>query len=284
MAPRRCIAILAHNEEDRIARCLASLLPLATGDRLHVIVNGSTDRTAEIARSVAAGHDGVTVHDWAQGGKSRSWSRFVHEELDELFPVHVFVDGDAEVAPGSIEALAAAIAADASVNAAAGVPGNGRRARAYQTSIAAEHGLFGDLYALSGPFLARMRDGGIRLPDDCIGDDGLIGALAKIDLGTLADWREQRVATAADARFLCDPVSFGSPASWRLQYRRMINYSQRHFQNRLITTILESGGAAALPRQLSPLYADALKGWRPRSGVTGWFDRLAFKRMAKAAA
>jgi hypothetical protein len=74
-----------------------------------------------------------------------------------------------------------------------------------------------------------------------------------------------------------------NPASWRLQYRRMINYSQRHFQNRLITAILESGGAGALPRQLSPLYADALKGWRPRSGVTGWFDRLAFKRMAKAA-
>lgn len=283
MASRRCIAVLAHNEEARIARCLASLLPLADGDRLHVIVNGSTDRTADIARGIAAGHGDVTVHDWAQGGKSRSWSRFVHEELDAVSPVHVFVDGDAEVAPGSIDALSAAISADPSANAAAGVPGNGRRARAYQKSIAAEHGLFGDLYALSGPFLERMRAGGIRLPDDCIGDDGLIGALAKVDLGTLADWQEDRVATAANARFLCDPVRLASPASWRLQYRRMINYSQRHFQNRLITAILESGGAQALPRRLSPLYANALKGWRPRSGVTGWFDRLALERMAKAA-
>lgn len=283
MAPRRCIAVLAHNEEQRIARCLASLLPLADGDRLHVIVNGSTDTTADIARAMAAGHGAVTVHDWAEGGKSRSWSRFVHEELDDVFPVHVFVDGDAEVVPGSLDALEAAVLADPFVNAAAGVPGNGRRAGAYRKSIAAEHGLFGDLYALSGTFLARMREGGIRLPDDCIGDDGLIGALAKIDLGSLADWQEQRVATAAGARFLCDPVRLASPASWRLQYRRMIAYSQRHFQNRLITDILGSGGAAALPRRLSPLYADALGHWRPRSGVTGWFDRLALDRLARAA-
>lgn len=283
MAAPRCIAVLAHNEEARIARCLASLLPLAQGDRLHVIINGSTDRTADIARSIAARHDGVTVHDWAQGGKSRSWSRFVHDELDTVFPVHVFVDGDAEVVPGSIDALAAALLADPAAHAAAGVPGNGRRARLYRKSIRAERGLFGDLYALSGAFLARMRAAGIRLPDDCIGDDGLIGALAKIDLGALSDWRDARVATAIDARFLCDPVSLASPASWRLQYRRMINYSQRHFQNRLITGILESGGAAALPRRLAPLYADAMKGWRPRSGVTGWFDRRALERMAKAA-
>ncbi|MBX9728956.1 MAG: glycosyltransferase family 2 protein [Sphingopyxis sp.] len=283
MAARRCIAVLAHNEEARIARCLASLLPLTEGDGLHVIVNGSSDATADIARSIAAGHDAVTVHDWPEGGKSRSWSRFVHEELDAVFPVHVFVDGDAEVMPGSLDALEAALLADPSANAAAGVPGNGRRARKYRTSIRLEHGLFGDLYALSGDFLDRMRKAAIRLPDDCIGDDGLIGALAKIDLGALADWRDDRVATAADARFLCEPVSLASPASWRLQYRRMINYSQRHFQNLLITGLLESGGAAALPRRFAPFYADALQGWQPRSGVAGWFDRRALDRMAKAA-
>ena len=57
--PKSIVAVLAHNEERRIARCLASL-PL--GDPsidVHVGVNGSRDRTAQIAR----GFDWVTVHE-----------------------------------------------------------------------------------------------------------------------------------------------------------------------------------------------------------------------------
>jgi glycosyltransferase involved in cell wall biosynthesis len=283
MTPRRCIAILAHNEEARIGRCLASLLPLRVGDHLHIIVNGSNDATADIARTMADGHKAVTVHDWPEGGKARSWSRFIHEELSEVSPVHIFIDGDAEVLPGSLHALEVVLLTNPAVNAAAGVPGNGRRALAYRKSLSLRHGLFGDLYALSGRFLARMREQGVRLPDDCIGDDGLIGALAKIDLGKLDDWQNERVAVAEDAIFLCEPVSLLSPQSWRIQYRRMINYSQRHFQNRLISGVLEAEGAAALPRRLSLLYADALKQWRPRRGIAGWFDRLALRRMADAA-
>lgn len=283
MTPRRCIAVLAHNEEARIGRCLASLLPLREGDHLHIIVNGSSDGTADIARTMAGRHKGVTVHDWPQGGKSRSWNRFVHDELKEVSPVHVFIDGDAEVLPGTLHALEVTLLTQTGVNAAAGTPGNGRRARIYRRSLAARHGLFGDLYGLSGNFVARMRAGGIRLPDDCIGDDGLIGALAKIDLGTLADWRNERVVVAEDAIFLCEPVSLFSPETWRVQYRRMINYSQRHYQNRLISGLLESGGAASLPRLLSPLYKEALKEWRPRHGLAGWFDRLALRRMAELA-
>lgn len=283
MPPRRCIAVLAHNEEARIGRCLASLLPLREGDHLHIIVNGSSDATAGIARASAARHKGVTVHDWPEGGKSRSWSRFIHEELTEVSPVHIFIDGDAEVLPGSLHALEVVLLTSPAVNAAAGVPGNGRRALAYRKSLSLRHGLFGDLYALSGRFVARMRKEGVRLPDDCIGDDGLIGALAKIDLGTLADWQNDRVVVAEDAIFLCEPVSLFSPMTWRVQYRRMIQYSQRHFQNLLITAILEGEGAAALPRRLATLYRAALPKWRPRAGVAGWFDRLALRRMAEAA-
>ena len=283
MTPRRCIAVLAHNEEARIGRCLASLLPLREGDHLHIIVNGSSDGTADIARAMAERHKGVTVHDWQQGGKSRSWSRFVHDELREVSPVHIFIDGDAEVLPGTLHALEVTLLTRSGVNAVAGVPGNGRRALTYRRSLAARHGLFGDLYALSGDFVARMRARNIRLPDDCIGDDGLIGALAKIDLGTLAEWRNERVEVAQDAIFLCEPVSLFNPQTWRLQYRRMINYSQRHYQNLLSSSLLESGGATALPRELAPLYKAALGDWRPRLGVAGWFDRLALRRMAEVA-
>lgn len=274
------IAVMAHNEERRIARCLASLPLSDAGVETHVVVNGSRDRTAEIARSFP----GVTVHIYAEGGKSRSWNRFVHDTPGISGDCYVFVDGDAEVLPGSIAALAAALAADPAANAAAGMPQNGRNAEAYRREMIAGHGLFGDLYALRGSFVDRMRAGGIRLPDDLVGDDGLLCAMAKTDLGNEDDWRDERVIPCRDAGFLCEPASLFSPATIALQYRRMINYSVRHFQNRMISAVMRGAGPRGLPRRLAELYPAWLPTLSPRSHpLWWWFDRRALARMASAA-
>ena len=149
---RIAVVVLAHNEERRIRACLGSLPLGREGIAVHLVVNGSTDRTADIARSFA----GVTVHDWPEGGKSRSWNRIVLDTPALGADAYVFVDGDAEMLPGSVEVLAAALK-ETGANAASGLPANGRKAGAYRESIVREHGLFGDLYALSGAFVSRMR-------------------------------------------------------------------------------------------------------------------------------
>jgi glycosyltransferase involved in cell wall biosynthesis len=278
-----CVVILAHNEEARIAACLQSL-PLADQDiDFHVVVNGSTDSTACIAQAFAAMHNNLAVHVFAEGGKARSWNRILFDELPGFHAAHVFVDGDAEVAPGSIRALANALAADPHANAVAGLPMNGRKVAAYQSQMRREHGLFGDLYALRGDFLARMKAASIRLPDDVVGDDGLVCALAKTDLADELQWDDRRVVVCGGAGFLCAPVSIWSPASWRMQFRRMINYSVRHFQNAMISQIMRRDGPGGLPHRLSNLYPAALPAMRPRRGLTHWlFDRLALRRMAGA--
>lgn len=274
------IGVLAHNEERRIAACLDSLPIGDAGIAVHVVVNGSSDRTAEIARS----YSGVTVHDWPQGGKSRSWNRFVLDSCPPGVGTYVLVDGDAVVLPGSIAALVAALAAYPDANAAAGMPANGRQMDHYRAAMLREHGLFGDLYALRGSFVDRMRAQGIRLPDDTIGDDGLIGAMAKTDLGPESQWQDSRVMPCPDAGFLCEEVSSRSPRSWVMQYRRMRNYSQRHFQNRIISGIMRESGPRGLPRQLATLYAQSLAGFSPRRNLRWWwFDRLALARMRAAA-
>jgi glycosyltransferase involved in cell wall biosynthesis len=278
-AMRIVVAVLAHNEERRIAACLASLPLGHPGVEMHVVVNGSTDRTADIAR----GFPGVTVHEYRQGGKSRSWNRFMLDTPGIEADCYVLVDGDAEIAPGSVFALAGWLAAHPAANAASGLPCNGRSAAHYRAAMLREHGLFGDLYALSGSFVARLRQSGIRLPDDLIGDDGLIAALAKTDLGNEDDWQDRRVMPCPQAGFLCEPTRL-SPASLRIQYRRMINYALRHFQGRIITTIMRGPGPAALPRELAALYADHLAGFRARAHPQWWwFDRLALRRMRNAA-
>jgi glycosyltransferase involved in cell wall biosynthesis len=270
--------VMAHNEERRIGVCLASLPLDDPRLQVHVVVNGSTDTTAQIARSFAR----VTVHEYVQGGKARSWNRFMLDEPLQA-DMFVFIDGDAEVLPGSLDALHRALADNAHANAASGMPGNGRRAEAYRAEMIASHGLFGDLYALRGSFVDRMRARGLRLPEDVVGDDSLIGAMAKTDLANEGDWQDARVVPCLDAGFLCQPTSLLSPASLLLQYRRMVSYSVRHFQNRIISQIMRGPGPAGLPVRMGLLYPDWLPRLAPRRHpALWWFDRQALARMAKA--
>ncbi|MGE4323049.1 MAG: glycosyltransferase [Sphingobium sp.] len=276
------VAIFAHQEERRIARCLASL-PLDRPDTLyHVLVNGSTDATAARARAAAGDRANVVVHDIAAGGKSRTWNHFVHDLLTGHEEVVVFLDGDAEIQSGSIDALVADLAAHPQANAAAGMPVNGRKVEAYRAGMRDEGGLFGDLYALSGRFVSAIRARGLRLPDDLIGDDGMVAAWAHTDLQRDDAWVHGRVTACEDAGFACEPVSITSPATWRMHYRRLINYSVRYFQNRIISDIMRKAGPEGLPRRVDSLYPLWLPRLSPRRGPVGWFDRRALARMRGA--
>lgn len=278
------IAVFAHNEAGRIAMCIESLPLGQAGIAIHVIVNGSSDASAAIARSYADAHPNLHVHDWPERGKARSWNRFVFEVLDDFAPVHVFVDGDAQVLPGSIAALVETLTRDRQAQAASALPMNGRLGRVYRRAMALEHGLFGDLYALRGAFLARMKETGTRLPEDLVGDDGLLAALAKCDLGKEESWDDARVAVCAEAGFLCEPVRLARPASWLMQIRRMGSYSRRHFQNLMISTIMERHGPAGLPSNLASIYSRHLPAMRPRyHPALWWFDRQALQRMRSEA-
>jgi glycosyltransferase involved in cell wall biosynthesis len=284
MTPSILITVLAHNEAALIADCLASLPLGEPGIEVHVVVNGSTDATAERARVAARGR--ATIHDYPQGGKARSWNRFTLDERTTFADVHVFVDGDATVAPGSVAIMARAMLDHDHVMAVASLPLNGRRAAAYRLSTVRDHGMFGDCYAVRGSFLERMKASGIRLPEDLIGDDGLVGALVKTDLGPESNWDNQRLHVAPDAGFyMSAPTRILSPATWPGQYQRMINYSVRYFQNRIVSAIMREGGPSGLPRHMADLYTEWLPSFRPRRSLRWWwFDRLALKRMSAAAA
>lgn len=271
------VVVLAHNEERLIGRCLASLPVGEPGVEVHVVVNGSSDCTAKVADQIGD----VTVHEYDQGGKSRSWNRFVLDTPGIEGRHYVFVDGDAQVLPGSIEAMVATL--DSSdVNAVAGFPENGRSVKMYRQAMDRDHSLFGDLYALHGDFVARFRSSGLRLPVDLIGDDGLIGALAKTDLGHESQWLDERVQPVKDAGFLCEPVTV-SKDSLILQWRRMRSYSKRHFQNLIISDIMRAQGPSGLPVRLADLYPHYLPTFRPRPDPQfWWFDRLALKDMRRS--
>ncbi len=276
------VAIFAHQEERRIALCLASI-PLDRPDTLfHILVNGTTDSTADVARKSAGSRANVIVHDLQAGGKSRTWNHMVHGLLTGNEDAVIFMDGDAEITPGSFDSLIADLAAHPEVNAAAGMPMNGRMAATYRDGLRAEGGLFGDLYALSGRFVKDIRTRGLRLPEDLIGDDGLVASWAHTGLYPDSHWVHERVLMCDGAGFLAEQVSLLHPATWRMQYRRLINYSVRFFQNRIVSDIMTREGPDGLPARLASLYPQWLPRFRPRPGLTAWFDRKALRRMKAA--
>jgi glycosyltransferase involved in cell wall biosynthesis len=273
------ITVFAHNEALLIRDCLESL-PSGAGVEVHAVVNGSRDDTAARAMTVP----GVIVHDYAEGGKARTWNRFLFDEIDKFADIHVFIDGDTVVAEGAIAALIQVLDDQPEANAVGGVPLNGRNAAMYREESVRVNGMFGALYAVRGSFLEQMKVAGIRLPDDVIGEDGLLRALVKTGLGRDGDWVEARVMTTAAAGFfVSNPFRIGSPASWSMQYRRMINYSVRHFQNMIISAVMRDVGARGLPPMLRTLYAEHLPRFTPRRSLRWWcFDRLALRRMRAA--
>ncbi len=91
------IGVFAHNEAAGIASMVARLLAQdilhypAFSARVLVLANGCSDDTVRQAQRA-----GLEVVDLPEGGKSRTWNRFVHDLARADADVLIFVDADIE--------------------------------------------------------------------------------------------------------------------------------------------------------------------------------------------
>ena len=103
--PRTAVLIPAHNEEDVISRCLASLsVDLPPNCRLLVVAHNCTDATAAVARSLGA--EAIEVQDSGTGGKPdalKAGLRWLDANPPEVV---VIVDADCVVSEGAVRILA----------------------------------------------------------------------------------------------------------------------------------------------------------------------------------
>ncbi|MFL6697573.1 MAG: glycosyltransferase family 2 protein [Vitreoscilla sp.] len=105
---RGTVAVLvpAHDEEDGIAQTLATLVPqLAPGDRVLVVADNCSDATAACAR--AAGAQVVERFHASDRGKGFALAFGVDQLRVDPPSSVLIVDADCELAPGSLELLAA---------------------------------------------------------------------------------------------------------------------------------------------------------------------------------
>ncbi|MER7079005.1 Glycosyltransferase, catalytic subunit of cellulose synthase and poly-beta-1,6-N-acetylglucosamine synthase [Saccharopolyspora kobensis] len=91
------VLIPAHNEEAVIADSLAAITALVPPENVHVVSDGSTDRTVELARDC-----GVQVISTARNvGKAGALKEAIRRfDLVERFPVVMLLDADTHVQPG----------------------------------------------------------------------------------------------------------------------------------------------------------------------------------------
>ena len=193
------VAVFAHNEARRIVACLDSLVGQSTLRplRIFVLANGCTDDTEDVVNCYAGMHPQVELVKIDLGDKANAWNVFIHDVCPKS-DVAFFVDGDVEICAGALDALADTIGEHPEANAAAAVPVAGLD-RSALAEYFIKHRLFlGNLYALSGRFVARVRTSGARMPIGYVGEDGLVTSLAKWDLNPRGPFAGERAFQCFD--------------------------------------------------------------------------------------
>lgn len=276
-------AVFAHNEERDIETCLDSITRQFQG-KIFVLINGCTDNTFDVVTRYSKIHNTVVPIDLKVGDKSNAWNVFVHEiniEAEHYF----FVDGDCTVEDSAFDLALSKFEKlrESKLNGIACTPKETTKNRVKQTHEMIKEGqLAGNFYALTNHFIKRVRCHNIYLPIGTIGEDGLVGALAFWDLKPFSKWDLEKVHVAKDIKFDYRTLSIFNSHDLKLYYRRKIRYSERFFQNKIITECFRDKGLSWLSGRISDLYEhyEPLLKVRFR-GVNTYFDWIALRALKR---
>lgn len=256
------VAVFAHNEERNIAAAITSILAAGEGYTLAIAIlaNGCVDRTLAIARELASGHANIQVIEIELADKSNAWNHYVHK-VAATSPfgeaeIHVFVDGDVQLAASTFCAFSTALAQYPSANAVGALPTTGRDREAWCRRMIANGTLSGGLYALSSDFLRRIQQRGVCIPRGFIGEDWAVSLYAQSNLSALSAPREANanVVFALNAGFSFRSLSLLVARDYRTYIRRLWRYSMRGVQYEMLLGLLRHSPPEALPKDVEGLY------------------------------
>lgn len=265
---RASVAVLAHNEADRIQGSLEALCAAGLGpdDQVHVMINGSTDATAEIVQAMAKADRRIAPHVLDFGDKSNAWNTYVYRHAPKDHH-HIFLDGDVRPAAGAVTELLDTLDRHPEALASSALPAGGRRSQAWAQKILENHGLPGNLYALRDATLERIKAERIFLPVGFVGDDTILRWLLLRDLNPTGATAKTRIRPAAKAYFEYESFPVMSGSGLTALYKRQKRYSRRDLEVALLTDRLQAQGIGGLPRYASELYGAAKLSTPLRAGL-----------------
>jgi glycosyltransferase involved in cell wall biosynthesis len=258
------LAVFAHNEGGRIRRALESVVAAAAGNDVEVwvLANGCTDSTADEVRACASVLPNLWLAEIEIADKANAWNVYVHElitpERAAAIDTYFFVDGDVTLEPGALVMLVAALSEVPSAKAAGGMPATGRDRAAWRKRMVRNGTIAGNLYALRGTFLERLRQQQIRMPIGLIGEDLFLSWIVATEIGRRSPLEEgPQCVFAATAEFSFRSLSPMRPRDYRTYARRKWRYTQRGLQLEMLMHVMDTGGIAALPHHVHELYRTA---------------------------
>ncbi|MEO0586676.1 MAG: glycosyltransferase family A protein [Planctomycetota bacterium] len=273
--------VFARNEAAHLPAAVASLLDDPAAPRIasvHLLVNGCTDDTPAVAARLADADSRVTAHELPVGDKCNAWNAYLHDITPALAAdgddaTHVFMDGDVRCGPAAVQGLTARLADQPHADACAGLPLSGRNRDAMAKLVTDRRWLFGNLYAVRGTHVARLRDAGFRLPLGLMGNDHLITRAVKTRLPDATDVDDNRLTWAPGVGYAFDSLNPWNLADARLYRRRQVTYALRHEQ----LTLMGECPLDRLPRTMDPINRRVLDKLA-RMTFTPWDTRQAVRR------
>jgi hypothetical protein len=253
------IIVIARNEASRLTGCLDRIAREAAGVDacITVILNGCGDDSRQRVNHFASTINlPFAAYEIAFADKSNAWNQYIHVSAP-VATHHLFVDGYAWIAPGSLTAFAEALDAADHAHAATGVPSAGRSAASQRRALRDQGGLHGSLHVLRGSFVERIRATDTYLPIGLYRGDGLIGSFCMHDLDTATPWDKSRVAVAEAATWGLPSPTIGDVPRF---LRRRINQARGRMENAAIRAAIYPGGYAALPRYADDMILGHLAG------------------------
>ena len=258
------VAVFAHNEAKRITKALDSIVRASEGRRVEITVlaNGCKDRTSDVVREFAKKMSLENIHvvDISIGDKANAWNIYIQDiaksQKHKTISMHVFIDGDVVIEPGSLAALDAALANNPEVNAVGAFPVSGRDKVAWKNRMESGGMLAGNLYALSVDFVAKLQARRIRIPLGFIGEDWLVTLYASSNLQPLIMYVDQhrRVIFAPDAGFAFRSLCVWRASDIRIYLRRLWRYALRSVQLEMLIHQLQYQNPETLPDDVKTIH------------------------------
>ncbi|WDI31048.1 glycosyltransferase [Hyphococcus flavus] len=253
------VCIFARNEEKHLARCIIALeaAGLNYDDQVHILVNGCTDATAQIAATLACADKRIEVHHLPVGDKANAWNEYVHRISTTEINTHIFLDGDIRPSTASLSELDRCFYLNRNAYGVAALPITGRSRRSWSKRLLCEQYISGNLYALSAAAILRFRSGGIYMPIGAKGEDGLLTYILLTDFkGGADDSFLHNIEICVNSTFEFDSLTFNID-DCKTYIKRLTRYSERHFQKTILYEKLKREGLAALPENIYDIYTPA---------------------------
>ncbi len=169
--------------------------------QVFVLVNGSKDATKGLVTEYSKLHFNVVSVDLPFADKANAWNHYIHT-LSPNSSIHFFIDGGLTITGNSFNALSKSLK-----DSAGALPVTGRNVVGWSSRMKSLGRIAGGFYALTGDFVAELKDNAIRIPVGLIGEGFLVTCLVKRQLNRRGLMQPSpRLIFSNDAGFIFIPL------------------------------------------------------------------------------